>query len=82
MTHNDAYTAHAHSTLNRMSKQRLAKHAGDTPANAEEPAAHRQAVPVQQAATETSECRDDVRGRWTDDGGQNTTTPTDDAQSF
>jgi hypothetical protein len=82
MPHNDAYTVRVYSTLNRMSKQRLPKHAGDTPTNGEERAVDRQAVPVRQAATKTSECTDDVRGRWTDDGGQNTTTPTDDAQSF
>ena len=82
MTHNNAYTARAHSTLNRMSKQRLPKHGGDTQTNAEEHAVQRQAVPVHQATTETSECTEDVRGRWTDDGGQNTTTLMDGAQSF
>jgi hypothetical protein len=82
MTHNDAYTARAHSTLNRMSKQRLPKHAGDTQTDTEEHAVDRQAAPVHQATTETSEYTDDVRGRWTDDGGQNTTALTDDAQSF
>jgi len=78
MTHNDAYTARAHS----MSKQRLPKHGGDTQTSAEEHAVQRQAVPVHQATTETSECTDDERGRWTDDGGQNTATLIDRAQSF
>lgn len=82
MTHNNVYTAHAHSTLNMISKQRPPKHAGDAQTNTEEPAARRQAAPVHQATAETSECTDDVCGRWTDDGGRNTTTPTDDAQSF
>ena len=82
MTDSDASTVRVYSTLSRMSKQRLPKHAGDTPANAEEHAVHRQAVPVPQAATETSECTNDVRGRWTDDGGQNTTTLMEGAQSF
>lgn len=81
MTHNDTYTARAYSMFHNMSKLHPAKH-DDAQTNAEERAIHRQAVPVQQAATETSECTDDVRGRWTDDGGQNATTPINDAQSF
>lgn len=73
MTHNNADTSHAHSTLNKMSKQRLPKHGGDTQTNAEEHTVPRPAVSICQIATETSECADDVCGRWTDDGGQNTT---------
>ena len=82
MTRNNAYTVRTHSTLNRMSKQRLPKHGGDTQTNAEEHAVHRQAVPVHQATTETSECTDDVCGRWTDDGGQDTTTLMNGVQSY
>ena len=82
MAHNDANTARVHSTLNRMSKQPLPKYGGDTQTNTEEHAVHRQAVPIYQAAAKTSECTDDVRGRWTDDGGQNTTTLMDGAQSI
>lgn len=82
MTRNDTSTARAHSTFHSMSKQRPAKHAADAQANRQERAVHRQAVSIYQAATETSQCREDVRGRWADDGGQNTITLIDDVQSF
>jgi hypothetical protein len=82
MTRNDASTARAHSTLHSISKQRPAKHGGDAQINMQERAVHRQAVSIYQAATETSHSREDIRGRWVDDGGQNTIRLMDDAQSI
>ena len=82
MTHHDAHTARVHHTLNKMSKQRPARHGGDAQTNTEERTVHRQAVPICQAATETSQSMEDIRGRWADDGGQNTITLIDDVQSF
>jgi hypothetical protein len=82
MTHNDAHTARAQSTLNSRSKQRLAKHGGDTQTNAEERAVPLREGQVPQTTTETREYTNDVHGRWSDDGGQNTTTLMDGAQSF
>ena len=82
MTRNDASTARARSTFHRVSKQRPAKHDGDAQTNRQERAVHRQAASIYQAAAETNQPTEDIRGRWADDGGQNTNAVIDGAQSF
>jgi hypothetical protein len=65
-----------------MSKQRPAKQGGDAQTNPEERIVDQQAVPVYQVAAETNQPTEDIRGRWADDGGQNTITLVDSAQSI
>ncbi len=82
MRHNSASTARAHSTFHSMSTRRSAKRGGAAQTTTEECAVRRQAMPICQAATETSQSTEDIRDHWADDGGQNTITLMDDAQSI
>jgi hypothetical protein len=75
-------TARAQRPLNGMPKQRFPKQGDDTQTNADEGAGRRLKVHVHQAATEASQYTNDVRGRWSDDGGQNNTTLTECEPSF